>query len=66
MSSISYTIDNTGIAVVTINTPGSAANVLDQESFLALEEFLNKIDREFDKKLIHTVRGVGYVLKETD
>jgi heavy metal response regulator len=23
-----------------------------------------KIDRDFDKKLIHTVRGVGYVLKE--
>ena len=26
----------------------------------------DKIDREFDRKLIHTVRGVGYVLKETD
>jgi len=25
----------------------------------------DKIDRGFDKKLIHTVRGVGYVLKET-
>ncbi len=25
-----------------------------------------KIDRDFDKKLIHTVRGVGYVMKETD
>lgn len=25
-----------------------------------------KVDRDFDKKLIHTVRGVGYVLKETD
>ena len=24
-----------------------------------------KIDRGFDKKLIHTVRGVGYVLRET-
>jgi len=23
-----------------------------------------KIDRDFDKKLIHTVRGIGYVLKE--
>jgi two-component system OmpR family response regulator len=23
-----------------------------------------KIDKSFDKKLIHTVRGVGYVLKE--
>ncbi|MDH5523926.1 MAG: response regulator transcription factor [Desulfobulbaceae bacterium] len=23
----------------------------------------NKIDREFDRKLIHTIRGVGYVLK---
>jgi two-component system, OmpR family, response regulator len=26
----------------------------------------DKIDRDFDKSLIHTVRGVGYVLKETD
>jgi two-component system, OmpR family, response regulator len=25
----------------------------------------DKIDRDFDRKLIHTVRGVGYVLKET-
>jgi heavy metal response regulator len=23
----------------------------------------NKVDRDFDKKLIHTIRGVGYVLK---
>jgi two-component system, OmpR family, response regulator len=26
----------------------------------------DKIDRNFDRKLIHTIRGVGYVLKETD
>jgi two-component system, OmpR family, response regulator len=26
----------------------------------------DKIDRDYDKSLIHTVRGVGYVLKETD
>jgi two-component system, OmpR family, response regulator len=26
----------------------------------------DKIDRNFDRKLIRTVRGVGYVLKETD
>ncbi len=26
----------------------------------------DKIDREFERKLIHTVRGVGYVLKESD
>jgi two-component system OmpR family response regulator len=26
----------------------------------------DKIDRGVDKKLIHTVRGVGYVLKEKD
>jgi two-component system, OmpR family, response regulator len=25
-----------------------------------------KIDRNFERKLIHTIRGVGYVLKETD
>ena len=45
MSSISYTIDDTGVAVLSINTPGSA---LTQESFLSLEEFLNKVDRELD------------------
>jgi two-component system OmpR family response regulator len=26
----------------------------------------DKIDRDFHKKLIHTIRGVGYVLKEKD
>jgi len=26
----------------------------------------DKIDRAADKKMIHTVRGVGYVLKEGD
>ena len=26
----------------------------------------DKIDRDFEKKLIHTIRGVGYVLKETE
>ena len=26
----------------------------------------DKVDKEFDRKLIHTVRGVGYVLKEMD
>ena len=23
----------------------------------------NKVDRDFEKKMIHTIRGVGYVLK---
>lgn len=26
----------------------------------------NKVDRDFDPKLIHTVRGMGYVLKQQD
>jgi len=26
----------------------------------------DKIDRDFDRKLIHTLRGVGYAIKETD
>ncbi|AOY59382.1 MULTISPECIES: response regulator [Desulfococcus] len=26
----------------------------------------DKVDKDFDRKLIHTVRGVGYVLKELD
>ena len=34
MSSISYTIDDTGVAVVTINTPGSAENRLDSGELL--------------------------------
>ncbi len=25
----------------------------------------NKVDRDFDKRVIHTIRGVGYVLKES-
>ena len=25
-----------------------------------------KVDRESDKKLIHTVRGVGYIFKEAE
>ena len=37
--------------------------------FMKLEEIrrkIDKIDREFSTKLIHTVRGVGYVLKTSD
>jgi two-component system OmpR family response regulator len=26
----------------------------------------DKVDRKFEKKIIHTIRGVGYVLKESD
>lgn len=25
----------------------------------------DKVDRDFEKKMIHTIRGVGYVLKES-
>ncbi len=35
-------------------------NVVD----VLIHRLRNKIDRNFDKKLIHTVRGVGYVLRE--
>ena len=35
-------------------------NVVD----VLIHRLRNKIDRDFEKKLIHTVRGVGYVLKE--
>jgi two-component system OmpR family response regulator len=37
-------------------------NVVD----VRISRLRDKIDREFDEKLIHTVRGVGYVLKEID
>lgn len=36
------------------------SNVID----LFINRFRNKIDREFYKKLIHTVRGAGYILRE--
>jgi DNA-binding response OmpR family regulator len=35
-------------------------NVVD----VLIHRLRNKIDRNFDKKLMHTVRGVGYVLRE--
>jgi DNA-binding response OmpR family regulator len=38
----------------------SFTNVID----VYINYLRNKVDRGFDTKLIHTVRGVGYVLKE--
>ncbi len=48
MSSISFNIENNGVALLKINTPDSTENRLTHESFVALEEFLNRIDRELD------------------
>ncbi|MGB9744730.1 MAG: response regulator transcription factor [Desulfurella sp.] len=36
------------------------SNVID----VFINRIRNKIDRNFDKKLIHTIRGMGYALKE--
>jgi DNA-binding response OmpR family regulator len=30
-----------------------------------MSKLRDKIDKVFDKKMINTIRGVGYVLKET-
>jgi two-component system copper resistance phosphate regulon response regulator CusR len=38
----------------------SDRNVVD----VAILRLRSKVDDPFDKKLIHTVRGVGYVLEE--
>ena len=38
----------------------SLSNVID----VYIRHLRQKIDAEFDKKLIHTVRGTGYVLEE--
>ena len=38
----------------------SETNVVD----VYINHLRSKIDKGFDKKLIHTVRGVGYVLKD--
>ena len=31
-----------------------------------MSKLRDKVDKDYEKKLIHTVRGAGYVLKETD
>ncbi len=38
----------------------TGTNIID----VYINHLRNKIDGEFDSKLIHTVRGVGYVMKE--
>ena len=38
----------------------TGTNIID----VYINHLRNKVDNNFDKKLIHTVRGVGYVLKE--
>ena len=30
-----------------------------------ISRFRDKIDRPFSRKLVHTIRGAGYVLRET-
>jgi DNA-binding response OmpR family regulator len=40
----------------------SGTNVVD----VHINHLRSKVDTSFDPKLIHTVRGVGYVLKEAD
>jgi DNA-binding response OmpR family regulator len=40
----------------------SDTNVLD----VYMTRLRKKVDDGFEKKLIHTVRGVGYVLKDAD
>jgi two-component system OmpR family response regulator len=31
-----------------------------------MSKLRDKVDKNYEKKLIHTVRGAGYILKETD
>ena len=38
----------------------SFTNIID----VSVNYLRKKVDRDFTKKLIHTVRGIGYVLKE--
>jgi DNA-binding response OmpR family regulator len=40
----------------------TATNVID----VHLSHLRNKIDKDFDPKLLHTVKGVGYVLEDRD
>ena len=36
---------------------------LEHKQYVLLD-YINKVDKDFEPKLIHTIRGVGYVLKE--
>jgi len=40
----------------------SATNIID----VHVSHLRNKIDKNFEPKLLHTVKGVGYVLEERD
>ena len=40
----------------------SGTNIVD----VHVSHLRNKIDRDFELKLLHTVKGVGYVLEERD
>lgn len=48
MSSISFNIKDNGVAVLKVNTPDGTENRLSHDSFIALEEFLNRVDGELD------------------
>ncbi|MEQ9619434.1 MAG: 3-hydroxyacyl-CoA dehydrogenase NAD-binding domain-containing protein [Deltaproteobacteria bacterium] len=48
MSRISINIGSDGVAEIRVDTPESAENRLNHESFVALDEFLNGIERQLD------------------
>lgn len=48
MSGISFNIEGDGVAVLKVDTPDGTANRLTHESFVALEEFLDRVDGELD------------------
>jgi len=48
MSSLSIKVESNGVAILSLDTPDSAENRLNQESFTFLEEFLNRLNGELD------------------
>ncbi|MBI2485630.1 MAG: enoyl-CoA hydratase/isomerase family protein [Deltaproteobacteria bacterium] len=44
MNAISFQVDNSGVAVITIDVHGEEANKLSSQDMLQIEEFLNRVD----------------------
>jgi len=65
---LSYLMHNTGRvlnrALIEEHVWGSSFDTFTNTVDVYISKLRKKIDQEADKKLIHTVRGIGYVLKE--
>lgn len=65
-----YLLCNKGIVVTREQIVDNIYNIDQEISSNVIDAYIKllrkKIDNDYDKKLIHTIRGIGYVLKEEE